>query len=471
MRWLLEDSARTLIADEGFQEAFERLATLPVVLPRAIRLAFDSLPAIERDRLREHFAKRLTSPCLCFQAAALLLRGNETEQQCGTEILVALAAEESRDRWDLFHTILLWTESCLIADTAAGRSSSAPALAATWIHAVRLHQSLSDRNIPENVIPFLRAHNFSPVVAAFDLQAVSSHDVASPRSFSRTRLLLVGLSHQLSGVVWKEELKERLAEALTRVAFPGEPGLPSLRLLEQRSAAPNRLGSVLGLCDSAALTILLGTETVSRFSEATIEKEISEYINQLSVEPEKVETWICLAAYLKVQPPNEGQRPSLRGVLTALSFKAFVNPTFDQLQLIAMFVFGEAMYFGEAVEHSAWKAKLFQLAEIFADPSRRFPIAESALLLGNCAFLLAHTAPTETEAASRFSKTAGEIALKWPAAAALLLQPSVRVLLHQPSDIHAGSWRGVTEVRCAAEKLRSLKELETQPSGTSQGDV
>jgi hypothetical protein len=466
----LETSARILLTDEGFEEAFVRLAALPVSLPRAVRDAFVNLPDIEREELRKR-ATQNTSPFLRFHAATLFLHGNETDQSSATEMLIGIAAEENRPQWELFQRMLVWAESCLIVDCESNRSSSAPLLASAWIHAARLHQTFPSGNVPESVTTYFRSNNFSPAVAAFDSQTVSRHDIASPLGFDRTRLLLCGLSHQISGLVLKEELREKLQAALSTIAFPGDSnGLPSFSLLELRSTAPNRLGSFLADCDNTALSSVLRMENANRFSDATIEGEATEYVNQLANESQKIETWTCLAAYLKRQPPMTAQREPFCSALTALSFKSLPSPTLDQLQLVAMFVFGQAVHFS-AVGASIWEAKLSGLAEVLADPVRRFPITESALLLGNCAFLLSHAAPVETEAARRFSEVAGDIAAKWPAAADSILQATVRVLLRQPSDVHAQAWRGVTQLRCSAGRLRPMKQLEKDKGAVAEASA
>ena len=461
----VEASVRVLIADEGFEEAFMRIAALPIALPRALHDAFAELPTPERESLLQNAAQN-TSPFLRFQAASLFLHSGEIEQSLATDMLVALASDEAEDQWDLFQRMLLWTEACLLADSESTRSSSAPTLAAVWIHAARLHQSFPGAQVPESATAYFRSNNFSPAVAAFDSQTVSWHDVASPRSFDRTRLLLVGLSGQLNGVLLKQDLRERLNAALSAIAFPAESdGLPSLRLLELRSTASNRLGSFMGACDVDALRHVLGMENATRFADETIENDASEYINQLIQEPQKVELWTCLAAYLKAQPPTEAQRPSFRAALAALSFKSFANPTLDQLQLVAMFLFGQTVHCNEGVEAGVWEAKLFELADVITNPVRRFPIETSALLVGNCAFLLAHAESGETEAARRFSDVTTEIAKRWPTTADRLLQPTVRVLLRQPSDVHAQAWRAAIELRCSAEKLRPMNQLQKQQTG------
>ena len=92
------------------------------------------------------------------------------------------------------------------------------------------------------------------------------------------------------------------------------------------------------------------------------------------------------------------------------------------------------------------------LADVLSDPERGYPLTESALLLGNCAYLLASGTAVGGDAASDFSRLAGQVASRWPASARVILNPTIRVLLHQPSEIHVHSWAGVTRLRCIAGK-------------------
>jgi hypothetical protein len=216
-----------------------------------------------------------------------------------------------------------------------------------------------------------------------------------------------------------------------------------------------------------ALSDILGRERIAFVSEYAIGQEISEFLGQLSGNPVNIEAWISLAAYIKTHPPDPAQRAHLAEVLLSLPFGSLVDPTFDQLQLISMFLFGQALHYRDDVEFSRWEAKLVDLAEVLLDTSRRFPLEGGALLLGNCAFLLAHSASDASDAATQFSRVTANIAARWPAAAGPLLQPTVRVLLRQPSVVHAGTWRGVTELRCAAEKLRPLSKTSSNALLTS----
>lgn len=458
---LLETSTITLIEDDGFGEAFERVSSLPVTLPIALRDGFRRVAPDERERMRMRIAQQPCSCFLQFQFAALLLGGDEADCECATRLIVRLASDEARADWELFHTLLVWTEACLIADAETPKQTSAQSLAAIWIHAARLHQRIRGEGAPENLVTWLQAQNLAPAVAAFDRDGLSYNDVARPQSFSRTRLLIVGLSHYLSTIARYEQLRRAIAKALTAIAFPDQNfQSPSLELLEQRASAPNRLQSILSNSDILALSGVLGSEAADRFSDAAVEQQVTEYIGNLSDAPSKLEDWICLAAHLQTQPPSDAQRALLLDALTKLSFGSFVAPSLDQLQLVSMFAFGQALHFRATADVNVWEAKLSELADVLSDTTRNFSLEQSATLLGNCAFLAAGVAANETETAKRFSNMAGAISTKWPAAAGWILQPTIRVLLRQPSDRHVVAWRGAAEIRCAAEKLRPLRHLQ-----------
>jgi hypothetical protein len=142
-----------LLNDEGFREAFERLATLPVALPAPIRKAFSAMSEARREELRQTVTID-ASPFLRFQVAALSLSGNEADKRAATEILIKLASPEAQDEWDLFQMLLIWTEGCLNADAQKRRLPSASGLAATWIHAARLDQLVTRQKMSQQVVAF-----------------------------------------------------------------------------------------------------------------------------------------------------------------------------------------------------------------------------------------------------------------------------------------------------------------------------
>lgn len=448
----LEVAARILITEEGFQEAFERLSGLPVLLPEAIHEEFRSLPTSERNRLVELFDVRGCSPLLRFHGAELLLRGTPLEKERGLEALSFIASSASKPTWDLFNAVLNWAGAWLTSETEKIRPEPAPSLLAAWIHAARINQLLAGREGARELITLFRGHELSFTGKVFDRQLIWGSDAAHPRAFSRTRFLVVGLSHILVGIELTGTLRDRLKGILEVLCFPNsDSGLPHLRLLEQRSGTPNRLGSFLGNCNTDLLADIIGSEMANRFADATLENEVTGWLEQILVEPAKLEPWMCLAVYLHAQPATETQRPALRLALSALSFKKLVNPTFDQIQVIAMLGFSLSTYLSEPDEIPYWESKLIELADVLADPSGRFPVQASGVLIANCAFFVANIAPDEIESAHRFSELIARVAALWPAAAKSMARGFFRLLLSQPTAVHAVMWRGATQLRCAAD--------------------
>lgn len=158
---------------------------------------------------------------------------------------------------------------------------------------------------------------------------------------------------------------------------------------------------------------------------------------------------------MRTNPPTQKQKEALVGPMSGLSFERFLNPPFEQLQVLAGFIFAYARYFSDVIAAAVWEAKLLELAGIIADRRREYPVEDGALLLGNCAFLLANGISETGDAAATFARLGGEIASKWPSSAGTILGPTIQVLLHQPSEIHIRAWPGVTQIRCSAQKRSS----------------
>jgi hypothetical protein len=452
----LEKSAMTLLRDEGFEEAFDRVATLPLLMPTTLSDAFRELTVEERSRFRERFTNP-ACPLLSFQAAGLLLNGDEADQQSAAKILVALAADDGRDVWHLFESILLWADSCLLSDSANIAACSKSRIAAAWIHASRIHQLIGTPDAPEELTALFKANVTPPAVAAFEHVSLID-DATHPRNFSSVRLLLFGLSHYLPKVNMAELLNGELSESFKKMSFPTNlQGLPSLELLEQRSL-PNSLGSFLGTCNAQGLSKILGVEEVSKLSDATMVKLVNESLEMLATKSDNGEAWIGLATYLKTHRPTPEQYSKLRDIIVGFSVQKLANPTLPQLQLLGIFCFGQAANLRASIDWGIWEAKLFDFMEVLANPQMRFATQESGSLLVNCAFLLSQYWEDPTEGATHCTALAGQISSRWPVVAEAFLQPLVRLLLRQPSEVHVNAWRGLTEVRCAAAHIRSVRE-------------
>ena len=331
---LLENASAILLDDEGFEEAFARIASLPVKLPGGLSEAYCAGDARLGERLIDSLSS-FKAPNLRAQAATLLLQGNEAEQVCGAEFIAALASEESSGEWELFHRMLLWSESCTIQDSDSGVAPTAGTLAAVWMHATGLRESFPPGKVPESVIEFYRSQNFAPAVGAFDSPVLSENDVANPRAFNVPRFLIGIISHQVDPTTLCSAATELLRSALAPIGYNGESQLPALDLLEQRSTMPNRLTSFLDPFHTSNLTAVLGSETATRFSEETLENELHAYIQQAVADSKKIDAWACIGVFLRTNPPTDKQKALLSPLISAFSFSDFEAPTFDQLQAVA----------------------------------------------------------------------------------------------------------------------------------------
>jgi hypothetical protein len=140
----LDAAAETLVAEEGLEEAFLRLSTLPVSLPQALISAFLRLEPTHRSVWVQAGVKTFRTPVMRLHLARLLLGGSADDANVAVDMLCEIAGDEGSEGFDAFAPIFSWTYRELIARDEADAPDFA-ILLSSWIYAARLHQFLAGR--------------------------------------------------------------------------------------------------------------------------------------------------------------------------------------------------------------------------------------------------------------------------------------------------------------------------------------
>lgn len=454
---LLDEGASTLVADEGFEEAFARCATLPVSMPSAVVVAFDKLGQEERQKFVSVLGLAETALLLKFQGALLLLRGDDADQAHGVDLLSKLFGPELADRWALLHALLIWTIERLRLREARDEIHETSLLAATWIHSARLHQLLSVGDKPGNLVRLFRGNTSTLGARIFDRDEEGSDDVSHPRSFHFLRFLISGISGVLADLCLGSSARTTLLALLEGACFSQDaPELPSFHLTKQRLGARNRLESFLA---EIRIDERFAGDSATKFhavSKEAVEAQVSEYLKLLGEDPSNTEAWVCLAAYVAAETTPEMYSVRLSDALLRLDFSSFANPTFEQLQLIAAFTFRQ-MGSSPKGTFEDCLAKLHQLANTLQDPAKNYPARESSHLLANCILWACDSAGGSATSAHSFANAMAETCNNHPAHADVLLKSMSRIAIQQPTAYHTGMWRGILEVRALARRMENFR--------------
>lgn len=452
----LDSSAETLITDEGFEEAFVRVATLPVALPAAFAKAFANLELERRDKWVRQALNEIKTPIMRLHLAGLLLQGSEDEVGSAVDVLCGFAGDVGLECYDAFEEIFSWVYREIIS-TAKLDLPEATILTATWAYAARLHQLLSAHTEQVEIV-----RSFEEGAKPRPRELLRSQhkiwlDAAGPQMITRETLAVHGIAALLEGQTLADDLHEKIGEALRRLCFPfaASPTLPALPLLRNRATQRNVLGSFLPACRTDTLADYIGVDAL-RFSDEQIQTEIHGVISRLSDNPSDKEAWSNLICFLGMHPPSAELEEKFRGCMLATDWTKFVETNEATRQGILLFLSSQAANFPDCETLAYFRLQLTSVARRFAATLKEHsPIEKAAQLLANCAHFQALSAGEEMTAASALVSILDEICQAWPKAAVHIWPLYSTLLLRQPSSTVVKLWPLIFRFRATSARLEA----------------
>jgi hypothetical protein len=247
------------------------------------------------------------------------------------------------------------------------------------------------------------------------------------------------------------ELHARMASAMRSLCFPysESPTLPALPLLLLPTGQTNVLGSFLDDSPEEVFARFLGADDAHRFSNAQILVDVEATISRLETDPNNVEPWLHLSAYLGILPPPEPLRARFRTTLLATKWGSFLSD--EKLNQAALyFLTSQASNFPDQEVLAHFRTELAALYSKVAE-SVKAPVAlkEASSLLANATHFLAMASPDQRQRADDFALLTGEMCARWQRGAAdvrLLLWP---MLLRQPGRVLSRLWPAMFKLRAS----------------------
>jgi hypothetical protein len=447
----IDQASEVLIQDEGVQEAFERLAALPVMLPGSFQEAFGSLSREDRTEVLSKFKTTAASPLLRFHAAILFLKGDKSEQDWAVHTLVELLSDGADEQWELLQAILAWSFSEMATFEERPSSTSPQLLTAVWIHAARLHQLLVGVSDAKGLTMMFRENASVLPDRIFDDDDEGGVDVVDPRGFSPLRLMVSGIAARLAGANLDGENRRSLKSALESASFFGETSIVAIPLAKNRISALNALSSFAWDVETPALSDELGMQKADLLSSSSVRELIGESLTLLEADPTRTEVWLMVATYVGNDGPLGIFHERVASLLGRLRFSELAEPGNEQLRGIALFAFRQFSRCQVSLEQR--RSMLLDLARMSLRRQEPSPASEAAIFLGNCALLACRGGGPRTVAAEQFMELIASLCEANPEASDSLLKPVMRILLRQPTKVHAVMWRKVVELRCLAGRM------------------
>jgi tetratricopeptide (TPR) repeat protein len=450
-----ESAAKTLLADEGFEETFARIAAFPVALPAVLVTAFADLDPSRREKWVGQALDEIKTPIMQLHLAHLLLDGNDQEIESAVSLLSGFASDEGSDYFDAFEAIFSWTYREIISSSELNLPDVA-LLTAVWSYSARLHQLLSAYVKQADIVGSLKEGGKPRPRELLRSRQNVWLDVAGPQLVSKVTLAVHGMASLLEGRMLAPELHERIAAALKKLCFPFSeiPTLPALPLLRIRVTQRDVLGSFLAECRTGTLGQYLGEEEAKRFSDAQIQADIEQVITRIEEQGNDKDAWTSAIPFLGMHPPPAERREDFRRCLLATDWTHFAEVDEKAREGILLFLTSQAGNFTDDEIHDHFRAQLQALARRFAatlmEPSA---IKSAALLLANSAHFLGISRGDEITAANALVSIVGEICGAWPKAVKYVWRLNTPLLLRQPAVQLQKLWPLIFRLRATSERL------------------
>lgn len=303
-------AAEELTKELGFAAAFVRFSTLPVRLPNSIIAAFQNLTEDEKRAWATTALQEQTSFVSKLHILeALTIWGGEWAGGEAAKLLEWLASKDGEMAFDAFSKVLLWSLYQLEEQNEKATSNPGTLLAASWVHASRLYNTIHPFMPDRHIVGFFSRFCDPRMGEVFSPKAELRGDIAYPRRLSYEAMVIHGLSlanWNTAGTGMPAKAASS-AIALSLVEHNGVK-VPKLALLNDPALHYNCLTSFLGGNRAEVLAALIGTDTAQLLGSEQIRKETVAAISALIADPKQETQWIILNALSGPKLPEEPVR-------------------------------------------------------------------------------------------------------------------------------------------------------------------
>lgn len=316
----LDTAAANLLREENLMTAIDRIAGLPVPLPKSLIHALADLSSKDRHGLIKRLLRSAGSPLSKIHLVYILMHFSHEKGaylRLARRVIKSLLNDRGSEEFGAFQAILNWTNDEIGNLSHIQGWPGHIRLAVVWFHAHRLLATFTSVGAPLAMLK----EDFSHTPQRIPVEIFTRHmdywfDIVHPRQVNKVRFFLSGLSYSLgekaSGI-----LNEGLRSLIEEVAFPEKDGqrLPALDLLRDSTLARNSLSAFLGGDYQEKLRFLINAEGQDGTTPSPFQTVVENAINKLTLAKEDFSAWALLHAVLGDLPPYQGISEPLRAIL------------------------------------------------------------------------------------------------------------------------------------------------------------
>lgn len=371
----LSQAAQSLIAEEGLEEALERLACLPVKLPSVILEELSKLAPQDRQTLLKNFSDSWASPICKFHLIDLALCfPQEKDNELVKNLLDEIYSSTAIPHFNLFGGLLKLTDNAFSFRSDIREWPILVRLAMTWAHASKLQNILdiSELKLQEFIANLSGLVQRQANLDRLDRNPGFWNDVLHPYRFDRIVVAVHGLASLLQDKPSEILTQTGVIEHIQAFAMKAidEHRVPNPQLFRDPMLAQDSLRSILGGDRGHYLAPFFGSEIAQYLESASLKTIIAGAIQNLESDPTDLTQWNLLNAVVGDLPIYEDLRDSLKQIVIKINISTWfkLNPDLGILALVV--TSDQVNYIGDEEVRAYLENQLLSLVQVLAENAR-----------------------------------------------------------------------------------------------------
>lgn len=421
MDWPARRSAAavTLLEEEGPEEAFQRLAGIPLPLPPAATAYFEGMDETKRRALVVSLLRAPSSPIALLHGIRLLGSvgdANPAYRRLARRLARRVASDEWKTDVALLRGVAMRTHAdyWMSANDAGARGAR---LIATWYHAHRMVCGMPESSDVRAEIAAMVAERMRDTATrVFDIGNIDEQDIGHPLHVDSWRLAAAGLQYAATLHSPFADRDASVKDFLTRFTWAtGDTRVPRYELLREPLGLSNECGTWLPIRLEADGAIRLASHDIvpAAMSPAALRAHALEGLEQ---DPFDVAPWITLELVSSAMALTGSDAERFATAVATLDVPSLLTRVNEHVGLVASRLAREARGSGLAERRAQLRQQLHEAVRIehgrIAAPRSAMrvplghaeepltPVQEAVL---NAFHVLALAEPTRLEVMTRFA--------------------------------------------------------------------
>ena len=300
---VLNNSAETLINEEGLLLATLRFLGLPVPLPNFLTQTIDVLSKHERKQFLKHILSLVRSPISKIHFIYLLVRYSEERAsyfRLARCLIKYLVKDLAGNEFEAFQSILVWVDNVFETQRGLQSWSTTTRLTTLWFHAHMLYDILETSGASlSRIRDNFNRKTLGTFYNIFNRESDVRFDIAHPKRITRLTFLISGISYCV-GDRLEEIISDELLDEIRRLVLLeiSAQQILSTDLMRDPLLAKDSLGAFLGNYTGELMLLLLNEQDHYGIYESSFRERVTGHLIALSQDPSQLPYWLDIYAII-----------------------------------------------------------------------------------------------------------------------------------------------------------------------------